>query len=52
MTAQELANALLPLLERVNIPMSQGNLAAAQKIYETLGAMSKGALRFEQPPKD
>lgn len=52
MTAQELANTLLPLLERVNIPMSPGNLATARTLYETLGAMAAGALRFAEPPKE
>lgn len=52
MTAQELASTLLPLLERVQIPMTPSNIASARTLYETLGAMAAGALRFEAPPKE
>lgn len=44
MNTQALASALLQLLPRVNIPMTQDNLQSATAIYDTLGAMARGEL--------
>jgi len=44
MTAQELANTLVPLLERVSVPLTKGNIDAASAMYETLGMMARGEL--------
>lgn len=49
MNAQQLANALLPLLPRMNISMTPENAQGTLVIYETLGAMSRGELILTAP---
>jgi len=44
MTAQQLANAILPLLPRIQVPLTPENAQATLLIYETLGAMARGEL--------
>lgn len=52
MTAQELANALAPLLGRIEVPMTAQNAQATLAIYETLGAMARGQLILVKPSED
>lgn len=49
MNSQQLANALLQLLPKVQIPMSPENIGAAGQIYDTLGKMARGELLLTAP---
>lgn len=44
MTAQQLANILVQLLPRVQIPMAPENVQVAGQLYDILGKMSRGEL--------
>lgn len=55
MNAQQLANALVQILPRAQIPLSPENVQAAGQIYDTLGKMARGELILiapAPPPKD
>lgn len=60
MNAQQLANVVIEILPKVNIPMSPENIAAAGQLYNTLGQMARGELilmpaspvPFAAPPKE
>lgn len=49
MNAQQLANAIGPLLQKVNVPMTIDNARATVAIYETLDAMARGELILTRP---
>lgn len=49
MNAQQLANVLLQVLPRVQIPMSPENVQGAAQIYQTLGQMARGELILTAP---
>lgn len=49
MNAQQLAQAVLQLLPRVDIPMSPENIQNAAQIYQTLGQMARGELILTTP---
>lgn len=51
MNAQQLAQALLRLLPRIEVPMSPENVQSAAQIYQTLGQMARGELILTAPKK-
>lgn len=52
MDAQQLANLVITLLPRVNLPLTVENAQTSLSLYDTLGKMARGELILSEPKKD